>query len=410
MTLLGKILAVLNALAAIAFGVVAYLDYDRRQNLEFATYAHQRAATGLPVAEESPPAALPPERYQARKPDAEDSEALKSQFLMAGAPGKPVNVQQKELQEVRSQFLGAINDAARQVVQESRNKEKDLRSILLSLAANGDQFAKLSKRIDDAKRANKMDELLEEAARRQMLAQVLLPLEELRPEGFREQLAALIGDLDKPSKDLEDRLGQEIDQLASQTEQYKKAHEEEKASSEPDSFGLRKAVAYLLFSMSQVVRPDNGSPLNAPPDARVEVVVGRQQFNHAMDLQAKLFRAAADRRLAEIESDLENFAQKYNREIKDHLPTLMAAIKRHEAALKDWEEQKARHAKQYEDREEHYKQVLKKFNEARAKATAALADLAHVQQQLYQAQLMGAGVSEENQRLEKDIRNLERRQ
>src|SRR5262245_44888888 len=52
MSLFGKILAVLNVLAAIAFVVLAAMDYQRRQDWSFAVLRHDIALRGLPVNED----------------------------------------------------------------------------------------------------------------------------------------------------------------------------------------------------------------------------------------------------------------------------------------------------------------------------------------------------------------------
>src|SRR5437773_10750764 len=49
MATLGKVLAVFNVLAAIAFLVVAGMDYNRRQSWAYSHFRHQLAVYGLPV-------------------------------------------------------------------------------------------------------------------------------------------------------------------------------------------------------------------------------------------------------------------------------------------------------------------------------------------------------------------------
>src|SRR5438105_2771952 len=49
MAMFGKILAVLNVLAAIGFLVVAGVDYDKRQNWAYSHYTHQLVVFGLPI-------------------------------------------------------------------------------------------------------------------------------------------------------------------------------------------------------------------------------------------------------------------------------------------------------------------------------------------------------------------------
>src|SRR5947209_4543633 len=49
MSLFGKILAVFNVLAAIAFLVFAAMDYYKRQSWAYSHFRHQLAVSGLPI-------------------------------------------------------------------------------------------------------------------------------------------------------------------------------------------------------------------------------------------------------------------------------------------------------------------------------------------------------------------------
>jgi hypothetical protein len=529
MTIFGKILAVLNILAAAGFAFLALKNHSVRQAWAYAAYSHDRAMHGQPIQDQYVDSRLPRERYLADKALAPESEALKAQF---GGAGQPVNTQKKELENLKNvkggnSFFAAVNQAAKQFADASKNKEDDLKTVLLPLAGTGEQYRQYLDRIARATATGKAGALLEEAARRWMLAQAILPLEELRAGSRREQTARAIADLGKPYADLEkllaERLAEVLTPQAEDTlaaaDRKKKADKErglililvsqrtkplakgQKASgiddtnkqyqlrykrsvpdrkvtiwildaasgkeaavsadpatllltnvegqpkiemrregqayaAQDDALGTdnvlsgvitltlsgkpescyfrereassqRRDIAYALLTLSQVKRPDGKPLLDALTDKRVEAVVGRTWYNDALERQTAAFRQIADRRLQEIEYDLQSFADKYNLEIKVRLPDLLRAIKQHEEIKQDWDDQKTRHNDQLTARKEHHKETLAKLKKERDQATAALADLTMWQQRLFEAQKQGAGVAEENQRLEREIRKRE---
>jgi hypothetical protein len=167
------------------------------------------------------------------------------------------------------------------------------------------------------------------------------------------------------------------------------------------------AIAYLLVTLSQINRPDVKALLETLPEKRVEVIVGRQRFNHALEMQALLFRQIAERRLPTIEADRLAFIEKYRLMLYARLPYLMAAIKRHQGIKKYWDNQLKEHEDQKRERRLFREEVLKRVQAERKKATDALAVLTKFQEMMFEAQSAGAGVAEENQRLEKLIRLLE---
>ncbi len=533
MTLLGKILAILNALAAAGFAYLALKDHSTRQAWAYQVQRSDRAIHGQPLQDQYVSPGLPRDRYLADHPDAKDSQGLQDDFKVGGAPGQPVPTQKEEIDALMNpaggkSFFAAVNQAAKEAGGNAPTRAK-VQGVLFPLAASGARLAEYEKAIKGAERARKLGALLEDAARRYMLAQALLPLEELHDGGHRELLLARIGDLKTPYKDLEKLLQQRMAEVVQAREgapvldaknpkkkgaasgalvfdilslkrdeskknakfggvilvrdarhrvRYLRSAKDQKVTiwlldaqgnkevpadangavlkltnvegepefplgkegnalvaknqalktdqvltgqitltlagkpeycqfSEREPLEQREAIAYLLLTLSQVARPD-GKPLDTPSEKRVEVIVGRRRYNQAMELLASVFRQVTQRRIAEAEYDLESFAEKYNHEVQERLPYLINAIARHQTSVDDWKKRKKEADEQLDAREAYYKEILKQLKAERKKATEALAELAKWQRRLFLAQKKGSGVGEENQRLERKIRQLER--
>src|SRR5262245_26825140 len=102
MSLLGKILAVLNVLAAILFVYLAALDYARRQHWTYAVYRHELRLGGLPVDKDQRD--LQGDLMVNRLNAAALGEVL--------GPGSPVTSQMEEIDRVRQDLQRKIDDAA----------------------------------------------------------------------------------------------------------------------------------------------------------------------------------------------------------------------------------------------------------------------------------------------------------
>src|SRR5262245_63101103 len=103
MSTLGKVLAILNVLAAIAFFALAAMDYGQRKKWAHNVFVHDLAINGLPVDAEEPDADGDPLVNRFR----DDSETLKEVFKSSG---NPVKTQEDELARVQSRILQKVKD------------------------------------------------------------------------------------------------------------------------------------------------------------------------------------------------------------------------------------------------------------------------------------------------------------
>jgi hypothetical protein len=156
-----------------------------------------------------------------------------------------------------------------------------------------------------------------------------------------------------------------------------------------------------------VKNPEGKPLLDFLNERRLEMVVGRKLYTRAIEMQTDAFRNIEKRRLREIEYDLKTFVERYELEIKERLPYLMAAIDRYNKLLKEWKQQEKDRKKQLSDRTKDRNAVLAMLKKERAKATAALKELEQWQQRLFLAQQGASGLAEKNEALERELRKLE---
>ncbi len=133
MSLLGKVLAILNVFAAIAFVVMMSLDWGQRQRWEYAVYRHDLMVRGFPIDDkETEPDGTP--RVD-RLSDYTSGQILDS----VSVPGrkKGIKTQMQELEQVRNAVKAKVDDAAPLDVGEKEplaTREQKLAFFLLPLA------------------------------------------------------------------------------------------------------------------------------------------------------------------------------------------------------------------------------------------------------------------------------------
>ena len=105
MSTLGKVLAVLNVLAAIGFLVVAGMDYNKRQSWAYSHFRHQLAVYGLPVDRDDDTWRLP-----GRTISNDLSKRTLDDLFSPG--GDAVQTQVEAVEHINSQILGGAADKA----------------------------------------------------------------------------------------------------------------------------------------------------------------------------------------------------------------------------------------------------------------------------------------------------------
>jgi len=136
MAMFGKILAVLNVLAAIAFLALSGVDYSQRQNWAYAHFRGELAVRGLPVdaTDDSSPTVSYAKIVQLGPPAFQD--------IFRGTQGAPVRTQTDEINLQLERARTAINGAA-----DLNAKRGLLAYYLLPLATRGDERDEVLRRL-----------------------------------------------------------------------------------------------------------------------------------------------------------------------------------------------------------------------------------------------------------------------
>jgi len=136
MSLLGKILAILNLLAACAFAMLALMDYGKRDSWAHAVFMADLRINGLPVDDSEPvDPGLPSKREL-------DNQTLKQLFQPAG--GNEVHTQEEELNKVYQRLKSDINGN-----RVEGTKVQKLARVLLPLAGTVQERSNLLRLITD---------------------------------------------------------------------------------------------------------------------------------------------------------------------------------------------------------------------------------------------------------------------
>src|SRR5437588_8863191 len=139
MGLFGKVLAVFNVLAALAFVAVAAGDYSARQQWSYSHFRHQLAVHGLPVANGDDSWRLPGRSI------ANDLTPTTLQQVFQSAGGNPSKNQVDEVQSLLRQVKGEVDVAA-----DLKAKRDALARYLIPLTTRGDERDEVIRRLRSA--------------------------------------------------------------------------------------------------------------------------------------------------------------------------------------------------------------------------------------------------------------------
>jgi hypothetical protein len=152
MSLIGKIFAVLNILAAIGFVVVAGMDWGQRQRWAYAVYRHDLFVEGLPIdAKETGPDG---------KPRVEKLTDATLAAILPGGSGASVRTQEEEVNQVHNLVRGKIDSP-----EVAGTKSQKLARYLRPLARTGrerDNLTQLMAAPQDDKKAAELEQQFEQ--------------------------------------------------------------------------------------------------------------------------------------------------------------------------------------------------------------------------------------------------------
>lgn len=348
MSILGKVLAVLNVLAAGAFVYLAAADWSRRQNWEYATFRQELINRGLPLDDEEIDA--DGVKWSERISDA----TLKDMFK--GIEGPPVKTQLAELDRVRNDVKNQVNNQDGEALK--RKKLAELWLPLLHAPFGG------------------MKEGDEKAAEKQLVED----RENLRRRIEKEPLDTLLAQFDKviQAKEIPGN-GPDAPSKGPRSPQQ-----------------MKNQIAHLLFNLA----PEENA------HKRLVVVVGWPAFSLAADSQAKLYQELTQAvNLARMKNraDFEVLHRQKFDSIKDQAD--------HVDGLKQFltaqEVQKNNHQVLVNARLKDVDEYTKALEVARQLTQVSHNDQAKQEKLLFEAQKRLRDAQKKNQVLEQDIRKLE---
>jgi hypothetical protein len=331
MSLLGKILAILNVLAALGFVYLAAVDWGKRNAWAYAVFRHELVVDGLPVDESE---SVPVEDVPVV--DRLSENTLQDLFRQAG--GQPVKTQREAVKRLHDELRAKVESAG------------------------------------------------DENAQRQALYTLLEPL--ARTFGERELLAQEI--LQKKDKSLSELLG-DFDALF-----------QTKDGAKGTFAGLmpkheRQAIAHLLFSLS----PD------VAQHGRIQVVIGLKEFADEVSRQADALRRMSDQVRLDITRDRGTFAERYQDLVEDirHRAQVL------EDRLFDKRNQlrvKGEHEQLLASRRKEIADIHETMETTRASINKILDAQAKEEKAVFDAQRLYRTTKADNERMERDIRTLEK--
>ncbi|MHB1426233.1 MAG: hypothetical protein ACYC3I_23965, partial [Gemmataceae bacterium] len=418
MSLLGKILAIVNILAVAGVLVLLAMNYNQRQKWQYAVFREDLTINGLPIDDKE---------TDAQQLIAKERILPKTQqdIFKQAAPNTPVATQFAELDRVKGELT--------QLVQSAGDKKKQIATlarILMPMAETIEQCRRMlayqtylrDDKTFDALKARLLAAHKAATAKREGQNK---PYE----ERFREALVATFSDppgplgeafLDvmkadpkaDPNKALEQSLDPQLTQLQGQFEQMftnaKNGGEGARAGAPGQQ---RRAIARLLFNMVGVTQPaaeaDAATDLaNNPAYKRFFVVVGVQAAVEAIDEQANLLHNLAFETEVERQRERSQFAVEHGKMIDlvrekkidvDQHNQLLAMKKKEQEAHEVLVDRRRQDVKFYEDQ----------LAAERRKSAQHLEELRELSDRLFTARVRLRENSDDNQKLEKQIRALE---
>jgi hypothetical protein len=451
-TTLTLVLCVLVLLASIGAFVMVVLDHGRRQEWSYGVYLHDLSLMGLPLEEEGnstsasrenqAPVNLDPaavkKAYQSRGGVKGVSEPFQGVHEVLAPrirpqdigpdtekllfPKEPVKTLEQEVARLKKRITGDIEEAAKEAGKDLKSddaRRKLAMAFVLPLARHPQQVETLEDKIQKAK-GTELSALLERGVRLRLLAEILGPLEEHRPYKTKTNLLDQLSSFDnaKVVEDADALLLQRFEDAVAKTYEAE-LYGEDWAGKQRTSMDKREDIAFLLYTISQVKKPD-GQLLYPDGPERTRVVVGLNEYIHAADSYALALSKLRDLVIAENDAALSyvftdnnnqktlpSFVQGYPEAISK-IQDLQAKIANREFRLKEYRELLKQHEKQLADRQAQYNAVVTELIEARKKTKASTDDLNRLQQEFFAAQRRLADAAENNSRLLREIQRLER--
>lgn len=421
MSILGKILAILNVLAVIGALALLAMDYTKRQTWAYAVFRQQLVANGLPVDQNDVDG-------QGHKL-ADDLTPATLQDIFKGSSS--VKTQLDEVKRVQNELNGKIQSAG-----DTKKKIYVLARVLTPLALTGeqrDQLLAYQAYLRDDATFKRLSDLLTAAD----MAARQPPAKDKRAksyeEGFHDYLAGQFVDSPGPlaeaflavkkaaaqtpvpqaiDQSLETQLAQlqgQFDQAFQEALTQKPATDNVKSDSPAQQ---RRIIAHLLFCLTDVL-PDEAAGaapkldlMENPQYRRFVTVVGVREAVRAVNDEAALLKQMAVEVSQLGKRDLLTFAAQHHK-VVEMIQDKARQVEHHGLALARKQKELETHAADLNRRRLDVEYYNKQLDEARRSTAGHLKELRAMSDALFQERVKLRDATEKNQQLEKDIRKLE---
>ena len=418
MSLLGKILAILNILAVFGTLAVMGMFYGQRLAWEHAVYRQDLMLKGLPVSDkETGP-------MQQLSVDLLDEPTQKA--LFGGT--NPVKTQEEEVKRIKGLLdskISSAGDKKRQIVVLARiltpmsvtREQWEQMIAYQTYLGDKDAYQRLQERLGQADAAAKQAAKQARPIPYEQAFNEALGAQFSDPPGVlgEEVLAILKANQNlKPEQALEQSLDKHLSQLSTQYNQMFNdvltAGNAEKTNNAAANSHHRRVVARLLFNMVEPLlegqAAGNLDLMGNPAYKRFIMVVGVQAAVEAVNDQAMVLQNIADEVALERPKERSLFAVEHRKEL-DLVMEKRAELERHQALLARKQKESASHADNLRKRRLDVDYYQKQLAEARSETAKDLKQLRGMSDALHEESIKLRDNTAANQKLEKEIRTLE---
>jgi hypothetical protein len=345
MSIAGKILAILNVLAAIAFLAVAGLDWGKRQQWAYAVYRHDLVLDGLPIDAQEKGGDLKP------RVDKLNDQVLAAIFKT----GQPVKTQADEVERVRKLVQAKVDDA-----QAAGTKTQKLARFLHALAHTSNERNEYARLMAAPPLADAAKEGEQETALQAALTQQLDGAKEVAPDG------------------------------------HKRSAEERKAN-----------AARLLYCLGDVLQDDPEKDfLTSPAFQRMLVVTGLPAAARAIDEQALVLQGMTEDVMRIHRAEVEQFLYDLSQIIYDNR-SLADAVEDQERKLQAKQADVEKQKQVVTERRVQIDELTKKLANLKLQTSNDLEEQSRQEQEVMRRLIELRDTAQQNQDLEKQIRQLE---
>lgn len=409
MSLIGKLLAILNIFAVLGTLALLTMNYVKRQNWEHAVFRQDLMIGGLPLDD--------------KETDAQQqliaNEKLGKQAQQDLFKTEPVATQEDEVKRVKAKLDGQIQAAG-----DKKKQIAELARILTPMASTIEQrgsmmayqtylrddkmFAVLKERLRAAHKAAQAGQ----AAKYEERFHDALALTFSDPPGPFGEAFLAVKQTD-PKADFDKALEQSLDNQLTQLQgQYEQMFRNVSSSGEAGKAEAqrKRAIARLLFNMVEVLAPPGGDAkpdlVNNPAYKRFFLVVGVKAALEAVNEQAGILQGLV------FETDVERlrerylFAEEHRKEV-DLVLDKKSEVDEHQTLLALKKKEAEAHAEKLTERRRDVQLYEQQLAATRSETIQHLEQLRQVSDQLFAERVKLRENSEDNQKLEKQIRALE---